>query len=145
MSIPFTRNGKLDDTYDTKDSVFTLYTKITNSGANMTSSGIYLDKWLTKEVTKDNPIKDASFLNYLYSGKVIIEAVRDGGSGSLTSYWRSAVTSFFSVTGLEIPVNSVDADGHVYRYSLKAASGLDASTGSGLSTLASYDVYIPAD
>lgn len=38
MNIPFIRNGKLDDTYDTKDSVFTLYTKITTSGTNMTSS-----------------------------------------------------------------------------------------------------------
>ena len=63
MNIPFTRNGKLDDTYDTKDSVFTLYTKISNSGPNFTSSGIYLDKELTKEITQVNPIKDASFIN----------------------------------------------------------------------------------
>lgn len=41
MSIPFTRNGKLDDTYDTKDSVFTLYTKITASGLDAsTGSGL---------------------------------------------------------------------------------------------------------
>lgn len=140
MNIPFTRDGKLDDTYDTKDSVFTLYTKITTSGANMTSSGIYLDKQLTKQITEDNPIKVASFINYLYSGKVTIEAIRDIGSGSLKPYWRSAVVSFFSVTGLENPI-----DGHVYHYALKAASDLDASTGSGLSSLISYDIFVSAD
>lgn len=141
MNIPFTRNGKLDDTYDTKDSVFTLYTKISNSGPNFTSSGIYLDKELTKEITQVNPIKDASFINYLYSGKVIIEAVLDNGSGSLTSYWRSAVTSFFSVTGLE---NSID-NHRVYHYILKAASDLDASTGSGLSSSISYNIFVSAN
>lgn len=145
MNIPFTRNGKLDDTYDTKDSVYTLYTKIAASGASMTSSAIYLDKELTKEVTNGNPIKDVSFLNYLYSGKVIIEAVRDTGSGSFTSYWRSAVVSFFSVTGLEKPINNADAGGHVYHYTLKAASGLDVSSGSGLSSLTSYDIFVSAD
>lgn len=145
MNIPFTRNGKLDDTYDTKDSVFTLYTKITSSGASMTSSGIYLDKELTKEVTNGKPIEDISFLNYLYSGKVIIEAIRDIGSGSRTSYWRSAVVSFFSVTGLEKTINNADADGHVYHYTLKAASGLDASTGSGLSSFISYDIFVSAE
>lgn len=144
MSIPFTRNGKLDDTYDTKDSVFTLYTKI-SGGPNFTSTGIYLDKELTKEVTNDNPIQDDRFLSYLYSGKVIIEAVRDAGSGSFSSYWRSSVTSFFSVTGLEKPVNSASSANHKYLYILKAASGLDASTGTGLSTLGSYSVYISAD
>lgn len=145
MSIPFTRNGKLDDTYDTKDSVFTLYTKITASGASMTSSGIYLDKELTKAVTNGSPIKDASFLNYLYSGKVIIEAIHDTGSGSITSYWRSAVTSFFSAIGLEKPISNTDADGNVYHYTLKAASGLDASTGSGLGSFVSYDIFVSAD
>lgn len=140
MNIPFIRNGKLDDTYDTKDSVFTLYTKITTSGTNMTSSGIYLDKELTKQITEDNPIKDASLINYLYSGKVIIEAVLDTGSGSFNHYWRSSVVSFFSVTGLENPI-----DNHVYHYILKAASGLDASNGSGLSSLISYDIFVSAD
>ena len=140
MNIPFIRNGKLDDTYDTKDSVFTLYTKISNSGPNMTSSGIYLDKELTKQITQDNPIKVASFINYLYSGKVTIEAISDSGSGNLIPYWRSAVVSFFSVTGLENPI-----DGHVYHYTLKAASGLDASSGSGLSSLISYDIFVSAD
>ena len=140
MNIPFTRDGKLDDTYDTKDSVFTLYTKITTSGANMTSSGIYLDKELTKQITEDNPIKDASFINYLYSGKVIIEAISDDGPGNLIPYWRSAVVSFFSVTGLENPI-----DGHVYQYTLKAASDLDASTGSGLSSSISYNIFVSAD
>lgn len=140
MNIPFIRNGKLDDTYDTKDSVFTLYTKISNSGPNMTSSGIYLDKELTKQITEGNPIKDASFINYLYSGKVTIEAISDSGSGNLIPYWRSAVASFFSVTGLENPI-----DGHVYHYTLKAASGLDASSGSGLSSLISYDIFVSAD
>lgn len=140
MNIPFIRNGKLDDTYDTKDSVFTLYTKITTSGTNMTSSGIYLDKELTKQITEDNPIKDASLINYLYSGKVIIEAVLDTGSGSFNHYWRSAVVSFFSVTGLENPI-----DNHVYHYILKAASGLDASNGSGLSSVISYDIFVSAD
>lgn len=140
MNIPFIRNGKLDDTYETKDSVFTLYTKISNSGPNMTSSGIYLDKELTKQITEDNPIKVASFINYLYSGKVTIEAISDAGSGNLIPYWRSAVVSFFSVTGLENPI-----DGHVYHYTLKAASGLDASSGSGLSSLISYDIFVSAD
>ena len=140
MNIPFIRNGKLDDTYETKDSVFTLYTKISNSGPNMTSSGIYLDKELTKQITEGNPIKDASFINYLYSGKVTIEAISDSGSGNLIPYWRSAVVSFFSVTGLENPI-----DGHVYHYTLKAASGLDASSGSGLSSLISYDIFVSAD
>ena len=140
MNIPFIRNGKLDDTYDTKDSVFTLYTKITTSGPNMTSSGIYLDKELTKKITQANPIKDASFINYLYSGKVIIEAIHDTGSGSLTSYWRSAVASFFSVIGLE---NTID--NRVYHYILKAASDLDASSGSGLSSFISYEIFVSAD
>ena len=140
MNIPFIRNGKLDDTYDTKDSVFTLYTKISNSGPNMTSSGIYLDKELTKQITEGNPIKDASFINYLYSGKVTIEAISDSGSGNLIPYWRSSVVSFFSVTGLENPI-----DNHVYHYILKAASGLDASNGSGLSSLISYDIFVSAD
>lgn len=140
MNIPFIRNGKLDDTYDTKDSVFTLYTKITTSGTNMTSSGIYLDKELTKQITEDNPIKDASLINYLYSGKVIIEAVLGTGSGSFNPYWRSSVVSFFSVTGLENPI-----DNHVYHYILKAASGLDSSNGSGLSSVISYDIFVSAD
>lgn len=140
MNIPFIRNGKLDDTYDTKDSVFTLYTKITTSGTNMTSSGIYLDKELTKQITEDNPIKDASLINYLYSGKVIIEAVLGTGSGSFNPYWRSSVVSFFSVTGLENPI-----DNHVYHYILKAASGLDPSNGSGLSSVISYDIFVSAD
>ena len=140
MNIPFIRNGKLDDTYDTKDSVFTLYTKITTSGSNFTSSGIYLDKELTKQITDGNPIKDASFINYLYSGKVIIEAVRVTDSGSFKPYWRSAVVSFFSVTGLENPI-----DDHVYHYTLKAASGLDAGTGSGLSSSISYDIFVSDD
>ena len=140
MNIPFIRNGKLDDTYDTKDSVFTLYTKITTKGTNMTSSGIYLDKELTKQITGDNPIKVESFINYLYSGKVTIEAIYDDGSGSLMPYWRSAVVSFFSVTGLENPIAN-----HVYHYILKAASGLDASNGSGLSSVISYDVFVSAD
>lgn len=145
MNIPFTRNGKLNDTYDTKDSMFTLYTKINASGPNFTSSGIYLDKELTKEVTMDNPIKDVSFLNYLYSGKVIIEAIHNTDSGSFTSYWRSAVVSFFSVTGLEKPINNEDSSGQVYPYTLKAASGLDASSGSGLSSSISYSIFVSAD
>lgn len=96
---------------------------------------------MTKEITQVNPIKDASFINYLYSGKVIIEAVLDTGSGSLTSYWRSTVTSFFSVTGLENPI-----DNHrVYHYILKAASDLDASTGSGLSSSISYNIFVSAN
>lgn len=140
MNIPFIRNGKLDGTYDTKDSVFTLYTKISNKGPNLTSSGIYLDKELTKQITEDDPIKDASFINYLYSGKVIIEAISDDGIGNLIPYWRSAVVSFFSVSGLENPIN-----GHVYQYTLKAASDLDASTGSGLSSSISYNIFVSAD
>lgn len=95
---------------------------------------------MTKQITKDNPIKDASFLNYLYSGKVTIEAIHDTGSGSISSYWRSAVVSFFSVTGLENPI-----DNRVYQYILKAASDLDASTGSGLSSSISYNIYVSAD
>lgn len=145
MNIPFIRNGKLDDTYDTKDSMFTLYTKINASGPNFTSSGIYLDKELTKEVTMDNPIKDASFLNYLYSGKVIIEAIKNTDSESFTSYWRSSVTSFFAVSGLENSINNEDSSGKVYAYTLKAASGLDASSGSGLSSSISYNVFVSAD
>lgn len=64
----------------------------------------------------------------------------DTGSGSFNHYWRSSVVSFFSVTGLENPI-----DGHVYHYILKAASGLDASNGSGLSSVISYDIFVSAD
>lgn len=143
MNIPFTRNGKLDDTYDTKDSVYTLYTKITTSGANFSTSGIYLDKELTKEVSSNNPITDKEFLNYLYSGKVIIEAVLMNGAAD-NSYWRSAVVSFFSVIGLnKFTTNATGAE--YYAYTIKAASGLDASTGTGLTALASYDIYISAN
>lgn len=145
MNIPFTRNGKIDDTYDTKDSVFTLYTKIKYVGGTMSSSDIYLDKELTKGVTNGNPIKDASFLNYLYSGKVIIEAIHDTGSGSFTSYWRSLVLGFFSVIGLENSINNADAGGHVYHYTLRALDELDPTDGTGLHSTSLYDIFVSAD
>lgn len=81
----------------------------------------------------------------MYSGKVIIEAIRDTGSGDFTSYWRSAVVGFLSALGLENPIKNEDADGYTYFYILKAASGLDGSSGSGLSLLTSYEIFVSVD
>lgn len=144
MNIPFTRNGKLDDTYDTKDSVYTLYTKITSSSSTLSASGIYTDPELTNEITSTNPLNDPDVIQYLYSGKLVLEARTINPTYGSIAYWRVQALNFFGSSGL---LNKIDADnGPHYDFSIEAPNSIDMRDPSkGFSTKSIYILFVSAD
>ena len=79
MKIPFTRDGKLDDTYDTKDGILYLYAKSEMSGSTVQVTQFYTDSSLSQKCDNAHPISNKDVYNYLLLGKCRIIATGSAG------------------------------------------------------------------
>lgn len=80
MNIPFTRNGKLDDTYDTKDGILYLYGRYESSSSGLSLDYFWTDSSRTKKNDMDNPISNKDALRYMLLGKCKVIATSDSSS-----------------------------------------------------------------
>ena len=75
MKIPFTRDGKLDDTYDTKDGILYLYGEYTSNTSGLRLVNFWTDSSRTKKSDINNPISNKDALRYILLGKCKVIAI----------------------------------------------------------------------